>query len=58
MMIMGRLMEMHLDAKHTLMFIKSTWCMQKYEHLIGFRLDTNNSGSNDFDNDLLYIFKI
>ena len=24
MMIMGRLMEMHLDAKHTLMFIKST----------------------------------
>ena len=52
MMIMGRLMEMHLDAKHTLMFIKCTWCMQKYENFIGFRLHNKNSASMDFDNDL------
>ena len=42
MTIMGRLMEMHLDAKHTLMFIKCTWCMQKFEQLIGIRLDTQS----------------
>ena len=42
MTIMGRLMEMHLGAKHTLMFIKCTWCMQNNEQLIGIRLDTQS----------------